>query len=142
MASWLKDVTEAELAILQVLWKGGSATIRQLTEVLYPHDTEAKYFTVKQLLARLESKGYVDRDRSETVHRFQALVDRDGLVGRRLEKLAASLCDGSISPLLSHLAKSESLTEEQRQSLLALIRELRAPSGGDCGEREEPGERA
>ena len=141
MASWPKDVTEAELAILQVLWKGGSATIRQLTEALYPHDTEAKYFTVKQLLARLESKGYVDRDRSETVHRFWALVDRDGLVGRRLEKLAASVCDGSISPLLSHLAKSESLTEEQRQSLLKLIRELPAPSGGECGE-EEPGERA
>jgi len=119
-----RDVTDAELAVLQVLWGRGTSTIRKLTEILYPHDIDIQYSTVKRLLARLESKGYVSRDRSEAIHVFDAVVDRDELVGRRLQTLADSLCDGSISPLLSRLASSESLTEEQQRTLQSLIEEL------------------
>ena len=123
-----KDVTDAELAVLQVLWERGPAAIRELTEVLYPQDVETQYSTVKRLLARLEAKGFVRRDRRESVHRFHPVVDRDGLVGRRLERLAESLCGGSISPLLTQLARSHNLTEPQRQALLALIEELKEPA--------------
>ena len=123
-----KDVTDAELALLQVLWDRGPAAIRELTEVLYPQDVETQYSTVKRLLARLEAKGFVRRDRSESVHQFHAVVDRDGLVGRRLERLAESLCGGSISPLLTQLARSHNLSEQQRQTLLALIEELNNPA--------------
>ena len=36
MARTAQDVTDAELAVLQVLWDEGPATIRRLTDVLYP----------------------------------------------------------------------------------------------------------
>jgi predicted transcriptional regulator len=136
-----KDVTDAELAVLQVLWDRGPSTTRQLTEVVYPKDVETQYSTVKRLLARLESKGYVRRDRSQAVHVFDAAVDRDELVGRRLRALADSLCDGSISPLLTHLAQSESLTHEQQRSLLSLIREFKRQSQhGTSGRKRQPGQ--
>ena len=61
---------------------------------------------------------------------FSPVVDRNGLVGQRLEALADSLCDGSISPLLTHLAQSKRLTEEQQQALSLLISELAEPAGG------------
>ena len=141
MARTPKDVTDAELAVLQVLWDRGTSTTRQLTEIVYPENVDTQYSTVKRLLARLESKGYVRRDRSQAVHMFDAVVDRDELVGRRLRALADSLCDGSISPLLSHLAKSESLTDEQQRSLLSLIRELKGQSrGGMSGRKRQPGQ--
>lgn len=124
MVGRAKDVTDAELAVLRVLWKRRKATIRDVTEVVYADDVATQYSTVKRLLARLEAKGYVRRDRSDAVHAFEAIVDRDGLVGRRLETLADSLCDGSISPLLMHLAKSERLTEQQQEALLSLIHQL------------------
>jgi hypothetical protein len=54
-----RDVTDAELAILQVLWDRGSATIRALTDARYPPGGPSDYATVKKLLARLESKGIV-----------------------------------------------------------------------------------
>ena len=57
-----QDVTEAELTILQFLWDQGPATIRQLTDALYPPGTEAQYATVQKLLERLEGKGHVSRD--------------------------------------------------------------------------------
>jgi predicted transcriptional regulator len=131
-----KDVTDAELAVLQVLWDRGPAAIREITEVLYPQNVETQYSTVKRLLARLEAKGFVRRDRSESVHQFHAVVDRDGLVGRRLERLAESLCGGSISPLLTQLAQSHKLTDPQRQALLALIEELKEPPGSGAERRK------
>ncbi len=124
MVGRAKDVTDAELAVLQVLWERGSTAIRDITAVVYPHDVETQYSTVKRLLTRLEGKGYVGRDRSEAVHKYEAIVDRDELVGRRLEALASSLCEGSISPLLTHLANSERLTREQQDTLRSLIGEL------------------
>ncbi len=138
MARKGKDVTDAELAVLQVLWECGPSTIRKLTETLYPHDIDTQYSTVKRLLARLESKGYVSRDRSEAVHIFDALVDRDELVGRRLQTLADSLCDGSISPLLTRLASLESLTEQQQQTLQSLIEELNDESKRNPADKKRP----
>ncbi len=136
MARTPKDVTDAELAVLQVLWERGPAAIRELTEVLYPQDVETQYSTVKRLLARLEAKGFVRRDRREAVHRFHTIVDRDDWVGRRLKRLADSLCGGSISPLLTQLARSHNLTEPQRQALLALIEEFKESPGRSADRRE------
>jgi len=134
-----RDVTDAELAVLQVLWERSSATIRDITKVLYPDDVTTQYSTVKRLLARLQAKGFVERDESERVHVFSAVSGRrDELVARRLETLADTLCDGSISPLLSHLAESERLTEEQQNTLLSLIDELAEPVRGRGKTRKKP----
>jgi predicted transcriptional regulator len=119
-----KDVTDAELAVLQVLWDQGSATIRQITDALYPYGNEAHYATVQTLLARLEGKGHVDRDRSSHAHRFSARIDRDTLVGHRLRAMAEKLCGGLMAPLLTHLVRAEALSSKERQELRALIDEL------------------
>ena len=97
------DVTDAELAVLQALWERGSATIRQLTDALYPGGSAAQYATVQKLLERLEAKGCVRRDRQPWPHLFVATVDRDDLIGRRLRAVAEKLCGGSLTPLLTHL---------------------------------------
>ncbi len=125
-----QDVTDTELAIVQVLWQRGPATIRQLTEILYRDEVDAKYSTVNKLLERLEAKGCVHRDRSGIVHVFEAEIERDELVARRMQELADALCDGSFTPLLSHVARAEKLTKAQRQTLVSLIEELKSPPKG------------
>jgi BlaI family penicillinase repressor len=123
-----QDVPDAELKVLQALWEMGPATIRQLTDVLYPEGGDASYATVQKLLERLEHKGYVRRDRSTHAHRFSAVTDRDTLVnqlvGQRLRVMAEKLCGGMMAPLLTHLLKAEALTPEERQELRQLIDEL------------------
>ena len=42
-----QDVTDAELAVLQVLWGEGPATIRQLTDAIYPDSGPGYYATVQ-----------------------------------------------------------------------------------------------
>ena len=119
-----QDVTDAELAVLQVLWDRGPSTTRQLADVLYPGGTASQVATVLKLLERLETKGYVDRDRGGTLHVFEAVVERDDLIERRLQALAESLCDGSKTPLLMHLVDPKKLTREERDALRSLIEEI------------------
>lgn len=124
MARTPQDVTDAELAVLQALWDGGPATIRQLTDALYPGGGAAQYGTVQKLLDRLEAKQCVQRERSGTAHTFSAAVDRDDLIGRRLQDVAEKLCGGSLTPLLTHLMRQRRLNERERQELRSLIDEL------------------
>jgi predicted transcriptional regulator len=117
----IHDVTDAELAVLQVLWEEGSATIRQLADRLYPRGTDAHYATVQKLLERLETKRHVARDRRGHAHVFAARTDRDTLVGHRLRAMAEKLCGGLMGPLLTHLVRAEELSARERQDLRALI---------------------
>jgi BlaI family transcriptional regulator, penicillinase repressor len=124
MARTPQDVTDAELAVLQVLWTRGAATIRQLTDAVYPDGGTAHYATVQKLLERLEAKGCIRRERTSAAHLFSATIRQEELIGRRLRAMAEKLCGGSLTPLLTHLVRAERLTPRQRQELRALIDEL------------------
>jgi predicted transcriptional regulator len=120
----LQDVTDAELAVMQCLWEQGWATIRQLTDKLYPDGNDAHYATVQKLLERLEAKGHVARDRSSHAHVFKPLTERDVIVGHRLREMAEKFCGGLMGPLLTQLLHAEELSSQERQELRALIDEL------------------
>lgn len=119
-----RDVTEAELSVLQVLWQQGSATIRAISEILEPERTDAYYSTVKKLLERLETKGFVNREPAGIAFIYQAAVERDELVGRRLQEVAETLCEGSLTPLLTQLAQHHDLNRKQQKVLMDLIDDL------------------
>ena len=133
-----QDVTEAELALMQRLWEMKRASIRQLTDALYPPaGGAAQYATVQKQLERLEAKGFVRRDRSLFVHVFEPAVDRDELIGRRIRSMAEKLCGGSLVPILSHLARSKSLSDKERRALRELIEkpDEEAPGAKGAGGR-------
>lgn len=119
-------VTETELAVLEVLWDEDSATIRTITDRLYPDGTASHYATVQKLLERLEAKGLVRRSRRHVPHRFTAKIDRSGLVVSRLREVADTLCDGSIGTLLTTLVGEERLTSSDVTKLRELLDELDA----------------
>jgi predicted transcriptional regulator len=124
MARTPQDITDAELAVLQVLWDEGPCNIRRITGILYPKGGAAQYATVQKLLERLEAKECVRRDRSIATHSFAAAIDRDELIGRRLQSVAEKLCGGSWTPLLTHLVQNKKLSAGDRQALRNLIEEL------------------
>ena len=119
-----RDVTEAELAVLRELWEHGAATIRDLTDRLYPAGGTSAYATVQKLLERLEGKGCVGRDRKAVPHVFVATIERQALIAQRLEALAQDLCEGSLTPLLTNLVEHRRLTQAERQTLRDLVDQL------------------
>jgi predicted transcriptional regulator len=135
MARTPQDVTDTELAVLQILWDGGAATIRQLTEALYPGGGTSQYATVQKLLERLEAKGCVQRQRTPPAHTFTAAIARDDLIGRRLRDVAEKLCGGSLTPLLTHLVRTKRLSARERQELRDLMDDLDSKGKGKRGPR-------
>ena len=119
-----QDVTDAELAILQVLWEKGQATVRDLVERLYPTGTTSDLATVQKLLKRLESKDCVLRDRSGWPHVFRPGIQRDELIVRRLRNTAEALCNGSLAPLLTNLVKTGDVSSEEIDRLRGLLDSL------------------
>ena len=136
MARDPQDITEAELTLMHRLWDAGRASIRQLTDVLYPDGGAAQYATVQKQLERLEAKGFVRRDRSLFVHVFEPAIDRDELIGRRIRSMAEKLCGGSLVPILSHLARSKSLSDKERKALRELIDRPDERRPGKGGQRK------
>jgi len=67
-----QQLANAELAVMNLLWQNDLLTARQIREKLYPDAAKAQHGTVQRLLQRLEDKGYVERDRSLSVHLFSA----------------------------------------------------------------------
>ena len=126
MARTPQDVTDTELAILQILWDQGPSTRRQITDVLYPRGGPAQYATVQKLLERLEAKGFVAaKNRGLGVLTFTVSVDRDELISRKLQEMAAKLCGGSMTPLLMNLVRAQPLTDHQLDELRLFVEDLR-----------------
>ena len=128
MARTPQDITDAELDVLQELWKHGPLAIRRITELLYGDCKTSQYATVQKLLERLESKECVTCDRSGAVNVFAASIDREVLLGRRLQALAEELCGGSMTPLLTHLVQNRKLSAGERAALRGMIDRLDASS--------------
>jgi BlaI family transcriptional regulator, penicillinase repressor len=120
-----EDVTNTELAILQVLWDQGETTRRRVADVVYPGGNEAHYATVQNLLGRLERKGFVRSNREGNVVIFTAAIDRDELIRRRLQGLADTLCGGAAAPLIMNLFRSQPLSAAEVEQLYTFLREQR-----------------
>jgi BlaI family penicillinase repressor len=123
-----EDVTDTELAILQVLWDRQEATRRQITDVLYPGGGESHYATVQNLLGRLEKKGFVQHRQGDGLLVFTAVVGRDELISRRLQGLADKLCGGAVVPLMMNLVRSQPLSAAEVEELYVFLREQRRRS--------------
>jgi predicted transcriptional regulator len=109
---------------LKVLWDRGTATIREITDILYPEGDTSHYATVQKLLDRLQERGCVARERHARVNVYRAKIDRDDLIREQLQDAADKLCAGSMTPLLTQLVDARQLTPQDIRTLRALVERL------------------
>lgn len=91
-----EDVTNTELAILEVLWDQGETTRHLVADVVYSGGSEAHDATVQNLLVRLEREGFVRSNREGNVVVFTAGIECDELIRRCLQGAADGLCGGAV----------------------------------------------
>ena len=116
-------LANAELAVMDLLWRNDRLTARQLREQLYPDSDKAQHGTIQRLLQRLEDKGYVERDRNLPVHLFSAAISRQTYAGTQLESLAGRLTSGSIAPLITHLVEEKKISRDEIARIRAILDE-------------------
>ena len=117
----LPPLTNAEFAIMDLLWREDRLTARQIREQLYPDTTKSQHGTVQRLLQRMKDKGYVERDSSLHVHFFSAVISLQTYACSQLESLAAKLTGGSLAPLITHLVEGKKLSREEICRLRAIL---------------------
>lgn len=119
-----QHVTDAELAVLEVLWRFGDQSVRQIAERLYPGGGNSENATVQKLCERLLAKGCLGVDRSVRPRTYSAAVERADLIDHQLESVADRFCSGSFLPLISQLVQGRKLTAEDLDSLREQIERL------------------
>ncbi len=116
--------TDAELAILQVLWDRGPSTVRQVHEAL-SGEQNTGYTTTLKLMQIMTRKGLVTRDESERTHVYEARLGR----GDTQRQLVADLLDrafgGSASALVMQALKAQPASAEEMAEIQRRIREYR-----------------
>lgn len=116
-------ITNAELEVLKVLWEEEPLTAKMIAEMLYEEVNSSSIGTVQKLIARLEEKHMVHRDRSESVHRFTVKVTREDVAGMQLDEFAGKLSGGSLSPFVLHLVRAKRLGKQEKEEIRRLLDE-------------------
>jgi len=129
-----REITDTELEVLRQLWRRDKATIREITDALYPDGGHSHYATVQSLLDRLHGKGFVNRAKDGRVNVFRAAVTRAELAKSRLRATADALFDGSMAPLLTHLVDGGDLKADEISALRDLVDQLEAAGSRRSGE--------
>ena len=116
-------ITDTELDVLKVLWCAEPLTARDITQQLYDEVNRSSMGTVQKLVARLEEKDMVLRDRSMSVHQFTACVTQEEVAGMQLEAFAYKLSEGSLSPFVMHLVQAKRLNKREKEQIRKLLDE-------------------
>lgn len=118
--------TESELEILQILWKNGTATVRDVHEEL-AQTKDVGYTTTLKLMQIMHEKGLVKRDESMRTHIYQPAVNKEKTQKHLLTKMIDSLFGGSSTQLvLQALGSSErNVSAEELEEIQKLIENLK-----------------
>jgi BlaI family transcriptional regulator, penicillinase repressor len=114
--------TDAELDILNVLWRLGPSTVRQAHEEL-AQLKPWQYATTLKLMQIMAGKGLLDRDHSTRSHVYRPAIERSDtqrqLVGRMIDRVF----EGSVGSLLLGALDARPASKRELDQLRQLIDE-------------------
>ena len=120
-----KKLSRLELRIMDVLWSGGPASVREVQHA-FPEAERPAYTTVQTTMYRLEAKGALRRVKKVgNAHIFEAAISRVAAHRRIIDELL-SLFGGRTQPLIAHLIESRKLTRADLREAEALLRRFSA----------------
>lgn len=114
--------TDAELELLQVLWKHGPSTVREVLEHL---TRDIGYTTVLKLLQIMHGKGLVERDESARSHLYSSSYAQGVVEGGMLRDLTRRLFEGSTQQLVQAALAHEQVDAEELAEIEKMIRRAR-----------------
>lgn len=115
--------TESELEILQVLWRRGPSTVRDVLDDL-ADERERVYTTVLKLLQIMHEKGLVERDDRRRTHVYAAAVERAPTERAMLADLADRVFDGSAARLAMRALATKRASPEELAEVRRMLEEL------------------
>ena len=119
--------TDAELAILRVLWELGPSTVRQVQEAL-AEAKETGYTTVLKLMQIMTEKGLVKRDEAERTHVYEARLTQEETQRQLVSDLLDRAFGGSAKQLVMQALATKKTSAKEMTQIQQLLDKL---EGGD-----------
>ena len=113
-------LTPQELAIMKIVWRRGSATVREVYEDIRATRPIA-YTTVMTMMNVLETKGYLKKEKHERAYRYRPTRPERTVISSMVREFVNRVFDGAPRPLLLHLVKDTRLSSRERAELMKLI---------------------
>ena len=111
--------TDAELAILRVLWNRGPSTVRQVHDLILD-EQPIGYTTVLKLMQIMTEKGLVVRDERQRAHIYRSRLTEQ----KTQRQLLADLLDRAFEGSAPKLVMQALTTKKASPDDLAAIRQL------------------
>ena len=115
--------TEAELAILCVLWERGPSTVREVQESLL-EERGTGYTTALKLLQIMTEKGLVHRDESQRTHVYEVAVSEDHTQRQLVRDLLDRAFGGSAQKLVLQALSARRASPAELAQIRKLLDEL------------------
>ena len=112
--------TDAELAILRVLWERGPSTVRQVHDILAT-DRPAAYTTALKLLQIMTEKGLVERDERDRTHVYRARLSQETTQRQLVRDLLDRAFGGSSGKLVMQALATRRASAEELKDIRKAI---------------------
>jgi BlaI family transcriptional regulator, penicillinase repressor len=116
--------TDAELAILRVLWERGPSTVRQVHDAL-AETRETGYTTTLKLMQIMADKGLVKRNETSRTHVYSAIAGEEQTQRQLVKDLVDRAFGGSAATLVLRALSAEGTSESELREIRKLIDDYR-----------------
>ncbi|WP_165246817.1 BlaI/MecI/CopY family transcriptional regulator [Paludisphaera soli] len=120
--------TDAELAILRVLWRRGPSTVREVHEALSTRRPTG-YTTALKLMQIMAEKGLVLRDEARRTHVYHPRISAEAVERGLVRDLLDRVFDGAADRLVLRALGAGRVTRDEAAKIRALLDEI---EGGDA----------
>ena len=118
-----KRPTDAELAILQVIWDLGPSTVREVHQAI-SETRETGYTTVLKLMQIMTDKGFVQRDEAVRPQVYRVSRTQRHTQRQLLTDLLDRAFSGSPGPMVLQALSSKKTTTQERKQIRELLDQL------------------
>jgi len=112
-----------ELQVLKVIWGRQPCTVQEVAEYLGDSQGYART-TILTIMQRLHEKGFLKRRKREGVYHYAATRDRRSTISGLIEQFVETVLDNSKLPLVTYLADSEELSNDQIAEIRKIVENL------------------
>ena len=113
-------LAELQLAIMQVLWERGEATVSEVREALQVSRPLA-YTTIGTMLSKMEANGQVAHRSDGRINIYRPLLERDDVSRSMLTDLTERLFQGDVTHLMCTLLDGCEVSADELKRLKRLI---------------------
>lgn len=124
----LPDLSPAEWEVMKVIWDNGPMAARDVYARL-KGDGPRSYATVKTLLRRIISKGWLEYDQVGNSYLYRAVVRREKATAAAVREFSGRVLDGVLTPFVANFAAQYTLTPRDLDDLEKIVRRHRRQEG-------------